>query len=44
MDKTIAIMEQSIEHGWKGIFELKEQTPRKAEGRNDWLYELQRMA
>ena len=33
MDKTIAIMEQSIENGWKGIFELKE----KREGRNDWI-------
>ena len=33
LDKTIAIMEQSIENGWKGIFELKE----KREGRNDWI-------
>ena len=41
LDTTIAIMEQSIENGWKGIFELKEESPKKTGGRNDWIDEVE---
>lgn len=38
LDTTIAIMEQSIENGWKGIFELKDK--KKERG---WMNDVQRM-
>ena len=38
LDTTIAIMEQSIENGWKGIFELKDK--KKERG---WMDDVQRM-
>lgn len=41
LDTTIAIMEQSIENGWKGIFELKEESPKRTGGRNDWIDEVE---
>ena len=38
LDTTIAIMEQSIENGWKGIFELKDKKKER-----DWMNDVQRM-
>ena len=40
LDMTIAIIEQSMERGWKGIFPLDDKTPQK-KGRNDWIDEIE---
>lgn len=48
IEMCIEILDQSTTSGWKNVYPLKEEEPKKqekkAEGRNDWLYELQRMA
>ena len=34
-EKAIKIVNQSIEHSWQGLFELKEQ--KESSGNNEWL-------
>ena len=35
-DKAIAIINQSIENGWKGLFELKNNSYKKTTSRDEW--------
>ena len=39
--RCIEILDQSTESGWKGVYPLKQETPKAKEGRNDWIDEVE---
>lgn len=39
--RCIEILDQSTENGWKGVYPLKQETPKAKEGRNDWIDEVE---